>query len=294
MSQRIDGNSGQIQNVPTDDVQPNQTPTPTENVNTNDANTDATTQRADLLQYGETRRLEINSLFDGGNLFDNVETGANIFGNTAKGLEADRLMPQRYRFRSFTPDLTRGKTTVSAFMDTTLGKMSGTPPRPRGLTVLRFDGPHGGSPTPHINFDIRPTGIRDPHLPISSNALRFAGGASRTLEAFGKVARPVAIITDTVRLGAAFHEDGDTVGRNTAVTAGSVAGGWAGAAAGAWAGAEGGAIVGGAIGVWFGGVGAAPGAAIGGVVGGIIGSIAGAFGGSYAGEQATEAVVGTP
>ncbi len=242
----------------------------------------AASRRGEVANYGRTRRAQIER---------QIELGGRIVGNTAKGIDADRTLPQRYRFRSIQPDPARGKTTVAAVMDTQAGKVSGTPPKPRGATVIRFDGPHRGSPTPHINLNPQLTGLPDPHTPISPRALSIAGGSARAFEVVGRVARPVAIVTDTVRMANAFHADGNQVGRNTLVTGGSVAGGWAGAAGGAWLGAKGGAAVGGFVGAWFGVVGAVPGAAIGGVIGGIAGGIAGAFAGSAAGETAAESVV---
>ncbi|MDQ3255756.1 MAG: hypothetical protein M3R15_17970, partial [Acidobacteriota bacterium] len=218
-----------------------------------DGGAGAATKRGESAMYGANKRNQIEK---------RLEQDSSVIGNTAKGVEADRVLPQQYRVRSMKPDLTRGKTTVAAVMDMRAGKMQGTPPKSRGETVVRFDGLHKNAPTPHINIDRRPPGIKDPPTPISSHSLRVAGSTARTLEALSKVARPVAIITDTVRLGAAIHADGNTVGKNTAVTAGSVAGGWAGAAGGAWLGAKGGAMAG---------------AAIGGVIGGIVGGIGGAF-----------------
>ena len=105
------------------------------------------------------------------------------------------------------------------------------------------------------------------------------------LNAVGKIAKPVAIATDVVRVANAVHQDGGTIGKNTMLTSASVAGGWAGAAAGASIGAKGGAVMGGIIGSLFAGVGAAPGAAIGGFVGGIGGGIIGSFGRSWLAEE---------
>ncbi|MBW4603682.1 MAG: hypothetical protein KME29_29965 [Calothrix sp. FI2-JRJ7] len=99
--------------------------------------------------------------------------------------------------------------------------------------------------------------------------LRLPSGAAQTLSTVGKFARPVALVTDTIRLADAVHADGGRFGRNTAVTTGSVAGGWGGAAAGAAAGAAIGSVI--------------PG--VGTVAGGIVGGIAGGFGGSAVGEK---------
>lgn len=250
----------------------------------------AATRRGDLAQYGNSKREQIQHALE--------QTG-NAVGNTAKGVEADRVLPQRYRLRtaqSNKPGATspRGSASAAMIIDKQRGPVKGTPPKPRGEWVIRFDGPDSGTPHPHVNINERITGVKDPHTRVSPQTLKLAGGAARTYEAVGRVARPVAIVTDAVRLGTAFHADGNQVGKNTAVTAGSVAGGWAGAAAGATLGAKGGAMAGAAVGALFGGVGAAPGAAIGGVVGSLAGGIVGAFGGSYAGERAAGAAVGKP
>lgn len=210
-------------------------------------------KRGDAAMYGAYKRNELKR---------RLEQGGSVVGNTAKGVEADRVLPQRYRLR---PE--RGAT-VTGIDDMTAGKVRGNPPKPVGADVIRFDKPHGKVTTPHININeelptLKSLGFKDPHTPISPTTLKATGGAARTLEAFGKVARPVAIVTDTVRLGVAVHADGNTVGKNTAVTAGSVAGGWGGAA-------------------------------LGGFIGGIAGGIGGAFLGSAAGETAAEAAVGKP
>lgn len=235
------------------------------------------TKRGDAVMYGASKRNEIER---------RVEQGGSIIGNTAKGVEVDRLLPQRYRLRPQAGD------TVTGINDMQAGRVKNG--KPVGDAVIRFDTPDKKTRYPHININPKLTGVADPHTRISPTTLKVVGGTARTLEAFGKVARPVAIVTDVVRLGAAVHADGDTIGKNTAVTAGSVAGGWAGAAAGGLVGAKGGAMAGAAIGAFFGGVGAVPGAAIGGFVGGLAGSIAGAFVGSAAGEAAAGAAAGKP
>lgn len=238
-----------------------------------------TTKRSEAVMHGVGKRNEIEGL---------IEQGSSIVGNTAKGVVVDQTLPQRYRLEPPRGD------TVTGIRDTSAGKVRGTPPKPVGAPVIRLDIPDAKTPYPHVNINPSLTGVPDPHMRISPTTLKVAGGAARTLEAFGKVARPVAIITDTVRLGAAVHADGGTIGRNTAVTAGSVAGGWAGAVAGGLAGAKGGAVVGAAVGAMFGGLGAVPGAAVGGFLGGLAGSIGGAFVGAAAGEAAAEAAVGGP
>lgn len=231
----------------------------------------------DLL--GANRRNQLNQTLD---------QGFSIIGNTAKGVDVNNALPRRYVLEPPRGD------TVTGLRDMTAGRVRGTPPRPVGDWIIRFDTPDNRTRYPHININPKLTGMPDPHTRISPTTLRFLGGSARTLELFGKVARPVALITDTVRLGAAFNSDGNQIGRNTQITAGSVAGGWAGAVAGGWAGAKGGAVAGAFIGSFFGGVGAAPGAAIGGFIGGLAGSIAGAYVGSSVGESAAQNIVDAP
>jgi RHS repeat-associated protein len=202
-------------------------------------------------------------------------------GDTARGLAADRALPQRYRLEP-----PRGAT-VTGIRDTQAGRVRGTPPRPVGAPVIRVDQPHGSTNYPHVNIE---TLNPDPHVRISPNALRAAGRLAGGLEAVGRVARPVAIVTDVARLGAAIYED-EGIGRNTARTSASVAGGWAGAFAGAWVGAKAGAALGGLLGSFVPVLGNAAGAAIGGLLGGLIGGIAGGYLGSSAGEYATDAIL---
>jgi RHS repeat-associated protein len=207
------------------------------------------------------------------------ETTLRVAGDVARGIEANRVIPQRYRLEP-----PRGAT-VTGIRDTQAGRIRGNPPRPVGAPVIRVDRPHGRTNYPHVNIE---TLAPDPHYRISSRVLRAAGRLARGLNAAGRVARPLAIVTDAVRLGSAIHED-QGVGRNTARTAASVAGGWAGAFAGAWLGAKAGAALGGLLGSVVPGLGNAAGAAIGGLLGGLFGAIAGGFFGSRAGEVAADA-----
>ncbi|MDQ3063698.1 MAG: hypothetical protein M3R14_12700 [Acidobacteriota bacterium] len=236
-------------------------------------------RRNELALYGQNRRNQIERTF---------EEGSSILGNTAKGVEVDKLLPRRYQLEPPRGD------TVTGLRDTSAGRVRGNPPKPVGDWLIRFDVADKRTTYPHINMNPRLTGVPDPHTQISPTTLKFLGGSARTLEAFGRVARPVALVTDTIRLGSAFSSDGNQIGRNTQITAGSVAGGWAGAAAGGLAGAKGGAIAGAFVGAFFGGVGAVPGAAIGGFIGGLAGSIGGAFVGSSLGESVAESIVDAP
>jgi hypothetical protein len=180
--------------------------------------------------------------------------------------ELVKYFPGRWTFVARTPNLARGQSTVAMLMDMLAGRPG------RGLWQVRFDLPHGGANFPHINFNMKV----DPHTRIPPSVLEAVGKAPSWLGKIGKAAPWLAAGLDVIRLGEAFHEDGDQIGARTARTAGSVAGGWAGA----WAGAEGGAVVGAAIGSIFPG----PGTAIGGFVGAIGGGILGGLGGSSLGE----------
>lgn len=126
------------------------------------------------------------------------------------------------------------------------------------------------------------------HLPLAGGekTLTALAGAGNTLDAISKVAKPVAIATDVIRLGDAVTSDGGRIGDNTIVAAGSVAGGWAGAWGGAVLGAKGGAIAG-----LLGGPFAEVTVPIGGFVGGLVGGIVGAFGGSKLGEEGSKQLI---
>ncbi len=191
-----------------------------------------------------------------------------VVGGGARGVDGDRIVPQRYRLEP-----KRGAT-VTGIRDTQAGAVRGTPPKPVGKPVIRVDLPHSGAPYNHIN--IESLGKSDPHFRVSPRTVKLLGGAARTIEGVGRVARPVAIGVDVVRIVSAVREDGG-VGRSTARTVASVAGGWAGAVGGAWVGAKGGALLGGAIGSVVPGLGTAAGAAVGGFVGGLIGGVAGSI-----------------
>ena len=93
----------------------------------------------------------------------------------------------------------------------------------------------------------------------TSTSIKLLRGASR-------VARPLAVVTDTLALKSAYDQDGG-FGDNFQETAGSVAGGWGGAA--------GGAMLGAAIGSVVPGVGTLAGGIVGGMVGGFVGSSTG-------------------
>lgn len=153
--------------------------------------------------------------------------------------------------------------------------------------------PHPGTPQPHFNVNPDISGVPDPHtrIPGGTRTLKALARTGQTLNTIGKVAKPVAVVTDVVTVGVAINQDGGTIGKNTVVAGARVTMGWASAAAGASLGAKGGAAIGATIGAFFGGVGAAPGAAIGGFIGGVGGGIAGAFGGSWLGEKGAKQLI---
>lgn len=79
----------------------------------------------------------------------------------------------------------------------------------------------------------------DTRLQIAKDVERLTDNASvrglgATLEGVGRVARPVGVVIDAVRVGQAFRQDGNSFGDNTQRAVGSLAGG----AAGAWGGAQ--------------------------------------------------------
>ncbi len=122
----------------------------------------------------------------------------------------------------------------------------------------------------------------DTRLQVAKDAQALAEngevrGAGHALEGAGKVLGPVAVVADAVQLGQAFHQDGNTIGKNTGRAAAGVAGGWGGALAGAEAG--------GAAGAALGSVGPVVGTAVGGAIGAIAGGIAGGAGGDWVGRR---------
>jgi hypothetical protein len=199
----------------------------------------------------------------------------NWVSNAFKG--ADAGTNQRYQ-----TEPARGAT-VTGIRDTQGGRVRTDGSRV-GVDVVRIDNPHGSVRTPHVNVNPSVTGVPDPHTPISTTTLKTLEGTGKTIDAIGKIAKPVAIATDVIRIGVAVNADGGTIGNNTIKTTASVAGGWAGALGGAALGAKSGAVVGSFFGP-------GPGTAIGGFVGGIGGGLIGSFGGSWLSEKAVETVI---
>jgi len=221
-----------------------------------------------LTPYNMAQNNPLNRIDPDGALDEPLYKKAwNYVSNFFKGMDAGTN--QRYQ-----TEPARGAT-VTGIRD-----MGGKRP----LNVVRIDNPHGSVKTPHININKAATGVPDPHTPISTTTLKTLEGAGKTIDAISKVAKPVAIATDVMRIGVAVNTDGGTIGNNTIKTSASVAGGWAGAWGGAALGAKGGAVVGSFFGP-------GPGTAIGGFVGGIGGGLIGSFGGSWLSEKAVETVI---
>lgn len=210
---------------------------------------------------------------------------SQAIGEPIKASGVRRALPRQ--FKVMAPE---GTTSVVGIIDSTAGRMRGNPPRPTGEWLLRLDTPHRGAEFNHININPRLTKLPDPHAPIPSSAITVGKGIAKTakvMQKVNKVALPIAVVLDTVRLGCAVYDDierNDGKPKQTVKTGASIAGGWTGGVAGGMGGVEAGAAIGGAIGACFGGVGAIPGAAIGSIVGGIVGSIGGGVAGSYGAE----------
>ncbi len=215
----------------------------------------------------------------------NWDEFSNKMSNIFKGVDSGTK--QRFQLEPVRGD------TKAGLRDTKAGRISNKTGKPVGDWVIRADQAHKGAPEPHLNVNPKATGVADPHtaIPGGAKTLKALESSGKTLDAIGKVAKPVAIVIDAARIGNAIHEDGCTIGNNTIITSSSVAGGWAGTFAGAAIGAEGGAYLGGVIGGFFGGVGAVPGAAVGGFVGGLSGGIVGSFGGSWLAEEGAKELV---
>jgi RHS repeat-associated protein len=182
---------------------------------------------------------------------------------------------------------TRGAT-VTGIRDTKAGGTNAAG-KAKGIDVVRVDQSHGKGKSaigPHLNINEKVTGVPDPHTKLTTGQFNALNATGKTLDVIGKIAKPVAIVTDAIQIADAVKTDVQqgTGGDNTIVATAKVAGGWGGAALGA----AGGAKIGATIGTFFGpGVGTA----VGGFLGGLIGGIGGAIFGSDAGEAVGDKIV---
>jgi hypothetical protein len=188
-----------------------------------------------------------------------LDDAAELVGDVEKGLYEAK--DQRYQLKA---DWGERTSTVTGLMDTKTG--------PRGTWAIRVDEPMPGFGDPHININPKLTGVPDLHTPISPEVLETLKVSSGALEFANRVALPVAIAADAVRLTLAIDADitqTGSLGRNTATTSVEIAGGWVGAIVAA----EQGAIIGAEIGLLAG--------PVGGIVGGFVGGIAAGIAGAY-------------
>jgi RHS repeat-associated protein len=190
------------------------------------------------------------------------ETNKQV-GKVATGLAGDLMVNKKYRL--FLPT---DSTHVVQIRDMTLGKPG------KGKTVFTLDCGHMYDEKPlgpHINTT---RGHPWDHRPISYASFESAKTAAKGIKLAQRIAKPVAIVSDGIRIFDAIAEDEWVVGENTVTTVAIVGGEWGGAWAGAAAVGKGGAILGFMIG-------GPPGAAIGRFLGGILGGIAGSYAGGY-------------
>ena len=73
--------------------------------------------------------------------------------------------------------------------------------------MVRVDKPHGKVTTNHINVNENFSGKKDPHTPISKTTANVLGKTGKVLDGVSKVAKPVALVTDAVRIGNAMSQD---------------------------------------------------------------------------------------
>ena len=128
-------------------------------------------------------------------------------GNVLKGFNFG--LNQRYKIEP-----SRGST-VTGLRDTHIGRISAKTRKPVGEWVIRVDKAHANSPRPHFNINSKISKFADPHTPIpgGTKTLKALEGTGRVLNSVGKIAKPVAIATDVVRVANAVHQDGGTIGK---------------------------------------------------------------------------------
>jgi RHS repeat-associated protein len=138
-----------------------------------------------------------------------------------------------------------------------------------GNWVIRVDEPHRGANYHHININEELfSGYSDPHTKISPKTAQSLVKLGKGVQYLGRVARPVAVVTDFVRISNAINSDGGAIGPNTIKESRSVASGWLGGVLGGY----GGSTLGGYIGSFFG----PPGIVAGEIIGGFLGAWGGA------------------
>ncbi|WP_081249526.1 RHS repeat-associated core domain-containing protein [Flavobacterium psychrophilum] len=166
--------------------------------------------------------------------------------------------------------------TRAAIVDKTQGRIKNG--EPVGKAVVRFDKAEAKTPFPHVN-----TSGTNLHAPIPGGAktLEAISKGADALNGLNKIAVPVAVTLDAIRIGDAMVQDGG-IGRNTAETTAKVGGSWGGAYLGSTAGAEAGVTAG----LFFG-----PAAEIASPVLGIFGGIGGGIYGAVKGEDAVNGAI---
>jgi hypothetical protein len=158
-------------------------------------------------------------------------------------------------------------------MDMTRGNIDAAG-KPKGLNLVRVDGPHPHAPKDHIHFENMPPALAN--LPKRMEIPRIPEVVLRASKHAGKVVKGLGLAADAFDVNRARESDaarGDGKLTETKKAMGRVVGGWSGSAAGTAVGAA----IGTAI---FPGLGTALGAFVGGLAFGVVGGA----GGSAAGE----------
>lgn len=225
-------------------------------------------------------RLATRRLTDDFNEVDQIERFQGLVDEGAEDVSDIEKGTRFGQDRRFQLEPARG-TTTTGIRDTKAGTIRNG--EPVGDWLVRVDGPHANAPEPHFNYNPELTGLDDPHYQMSEATFEALGESARFLEAANKIAIPLAVTIDSVRLVSAINEDirtEGTLGPRTLQTGASVAGGWGGAYGGAVIGAEMGAAFGGVVGSFVPVLGNVVGAGVIGFAGGLVGGIGGAYFGS--------------